>query len=122
MDLAYSYLDSDLEASQLLGTAPRHQASLRSAISLRDGLDLDIWFRYVDEATTVYADSANPFYPIDDHISLDLRLAWRPIPDLELSVAGQNLLDSSHLEFVQEAYTRPTEVQRSVYGKITFRF
>ncbi len=122
MDLAYSYLESNLEDSLQLGKAPRHKASLRSAIILREDLDLDIWFRYVDDATTVYADIANPLYHIDDYVTMDLRLAWRPIQAIELSVAGQNLLDSSHLEFVQEAYAAPTEVQRSVYAKITYRF
>ncbi len=122
LDLAYSYLESYLEDSLQLGKAPKHQASMRSAIKLREDLDLDIWLRYVDDATAVYSNSQNFFYAIDDYVTFDMRLAWRPIPSLELSVAGQNLLNSSHLEFVQEAYAAPTEVQSSVYGKITYRF
>jgi iron complex outermembrane receptor protein len=41
---------------------------------------------------------------------------------LELSLTGANLLDKSHLEYVQEAYTFPVEVQRSIYGQVKWSF
>jgi iron complex outermembrane receptor protein len=50
-------------------------------------------------------------------------LAWRPIKNLELSLVGQNLIHAHHLEFnrsfINEAQS---EVDRSVYGKVTWRF
>ncbi|WP_419660218.1 TonB-dependent receptor [Desulfosarcina variabilis str. Montpellier] len=122
LDLAYSYLECNFEDSNQLGRAPRHQISLRSAVKLHADVDLDVWLRYMDDATTVNVDDADYFYAIDDYLTLDLRLAWRPIPSLELSIVGQNLLDSNHLEFVQEAYSRPTDVPRSVYAKISYGF
>jgi iron complex outermembrane recepter protein len=122
LDLAYGYLDCDLEDSGQLGRAPKHQTSLRSAFKLRKDLDLNVWLRYVDDATAVKVDEADYFYHINDYFTADLRLAWRPVSSVELSIVGQNLLDGSHLEFVEEAYTHPTEVQRNIYGKITYRF
>jgi hypothetical protein len=42
---------------------------------------------------------------------------------VELSISGQNLLDNKHLEFIPDFInTAPTEVKRTVYGSLTFRF
>ncbi len=122
LDLAYSYLVSDFEDGGQLGKEPTHQASLRSALTPREDLDLDIWLRYVDNVTAIYVASDNDLFDIDGYLTLDLRLAWRPTGNWELSLVGQNLLESSHLEFVQESFTRPTEVERSIYGKVTYQF
>ena len=122
LDLAYSYLDSNMNAGGQVGDEPHHQASLRGFVNLRDDLDLNIWLRYVDNVTAFYFKSANNWYEIDKYVTLDLRLAWRPVAKIELALVGQNLLDSGHIEFVQENFTRPTEVARSVYGKLTYKF
>jgi len=36
---------------------------------------------------------------IEDYLRLDTRLAWQVTDGMELSLAGQNLLDKKHLEF-----------------------
>ena len=74
-------------------------------------MELDCDFRYVDRL-------ANQNVP--SYVSADVRLGWQPTKHLELAVVGQNLLDSRHPEFG----TGPTrhEIQRSVYGKVTWRF
>jgi hypothetical protein len=42
---------------------------------------------------------------------------------VEFSIGGQNLLDNQHLEFIPDFInTAPTEVKRTVYGSLTFRF
>jgi len=120
---AYSYLNVVLqqadEAVELSSTSrksasPHHQVSLRSAMDLPGALELDLWFRYVDDL---------PSIDIDDYVTLDTRLGWRPLKDLEISVVGQNLLDSQHPEYQPEFLdTAPTEVEHSVYAKITWRF
>lgn len=121
-DLAYTYLNSDLEEEGQVGREPTHQVSLRSAVDVTKTVELDLWFRYVDDSSAAYAASPDGTYEIDSYLTLDARLAWRPMPALELSVVGQNLLESSHQEYVMENYGLPTEVPRSVYGKITYRF
>ena len=122
LDLAYSYIDCNFEETMDLGKAPAHQVSLRSAAKLHADFDLDLWLRYVDDSTTVNVNSADYLYDIDGYVTLDMRLAWRPADGLELSIVGQNLLDAGHVEFVQEAYSRPTDVPLSIYGKISFNF
>ncbi|MBN2398544.1 MAG: TonB-dependent receptor [Deltaproteobacteria bacterium] len=118
-DLAYTYLDSDMEEGEMVGEEPTHTVSLRTAVNLRKDLDLDIWVRYVDGVDRIYV--TDP-YPIDAYMTLDLRLAWRPVAGVELAVVGQDLLNGDHLEFVQENFTRPTEIERRVYGTVTYRF
>lgn len=54
---------------------------------------------------------------------MDVRLGWSPADNLEISIVGRNLLDSAHQEFVPAFVdTLPSQVERSVYGKITWRF
>jgi iron complex outermembrane recepter protein len=96
------------------GGSPRHQGSLRSMVSLPHEVEFDTWLRYVDEL---------PSFRIPSYVELDVRVGWRPMEGLELAVVGQNLLDPHHPEigptFLQ---TQMTEVQRSVYGKVTWTF
>jgi iron complex outermembrane receptor protein len=76
----------------------------------------------VDEVPVASVSAFDDALGVDGYLSLNARVAWRPYPDLELSVAGQNLLDERHLEFVGEAFVAPTEVERSVYGQVRWEF
>ena len=74
-------------------------------------------------------DQAPPPLPdrgVDSYLELDLRLGWKPRPNLEISLVGQNLFDDHHPEFVTETRNQAgvlaTEVSRGVYGKIVWRF
>lgn len=98
----------------LVGSSPRNQVSLRSSADLSKQVEGDLWFRYVDEL---------PELDVDDYVTLDARLAWLPKPQWELSIVGQNLIESSHLEIDPFSWpTVPTEVERSVYLKATWYF
>jgi iron complex outermembrane receptor protein len=60
---------------------------------------------------------------VSSYVELDLRLGWMPIKNLEFSITGQNLLHAHHPEFNPSfLQTQRAEVERSVYGKITWRF
>ena len=54
------------------------------------------------------------------HTELDLRLAWRPSPAVELSIAGRKLLHSEHVEYGVPGPGR-VALQRQVYGSVTWR-
>jgi len=121
---SYSYFEmalraedggTDLATARLLeGNAPRNQISLRSQMDLPHNVEFDAGLRFVDSLS-------NP--DVAAYWTLDLRLSWKPHPDVELSVVGLNLLDSQHLEFYPtQVVTPPREIQRSVYGKISWRF
>ena len=131
--LSYSWLTQDLEvddpaaiagmADLLEGTSPAHQASLRSGISLAEHWQLNLWLRYVDAITCL--DSTNlvgGVIPIDSYFLFDANLIWTPTKNLELMLAGQNLLEPSRLQYALEVATPPTEIERGVYAKLTWRF
>jgi iron complex outermembrane receptor protein len=93
---------------------PRHQFSVRSSMNLGKNSEADAWLRYVDE----FDNGGVPSY-----FTLDLRLSWRPIRNLELTLVGQNLLENRHQEFRPEQFsTQVYEVERGVYGKLTWKF
>jgi iron complex outermembrane receptor protein len=105
-----------------VGGFPRQQVSLRGQFNLGKTLEMDVWFRYVDESVASYILDEDFEYEINDYLTMDLRIGWKITPQIELSLVGQNLLDKSHVEFVQEAFSLPVEVERSIYSVLTYRF
>jgi iron complex outermembrane receptor protein len=113
---SYSFLDMNLrtKAGSLDTTtvastdasSPRHQVSLHSLMNLPHQTELDPVLRYA---------SALPAQNTPQYMELDIRVAWRPIHNLELSLVGQNLLHDHHPEFSQVS-----ELERGVYGKVTW--
>jgi iron complex outermembrane receptor protein len=120
---SYSYLQMNLRKNadsldpnpESLGlTSPRHQFYVRSSVDLLRNVEHDFVVRFVDRLAGL---------PIPSYYSLDTRLTWRTRLGPELSVGGQNLLNKRHLEFIPDFInTSPTEVRRSFYGSITWRF
>lgn len=93
---------------------PSHTASIRSLLNLSETVDLDGMLRFVDSI---------PQYDIDPFIELDMRFGWRILPNLEISVLGQNLLNNQHEEYTSNFIRfTPAQIQRSVFGKITWQF
>jgi len=93
------------------GDDPEHQFLFRSSMDLPGHLEFDAAIRYVDSL---------PAPHVPGYIGLDLRLGWRPIKNLEMSIVGQNLLDERHPEFGPPGGRQ--EIERSVYGKVTWAF
>lgn len=121
-DVNYSWLRTEFDSSiggQMAGISPEQRVSVRGALSPRDDIDLDFWFRYVDSNLAVVAFGDGNIKP---YVTLDLRMAWRPFKELELSLVGQNLLAQKHLEYIQEVNTSPTAIDRGMYGKISWGF
>ena len=120
---SYSYLQMDIHknansldptADNPDGESPRHQFYVRSSIDLPKHFEQDLSLRYVDRLSSLN---------IPSYYSLDFHLGWRPGTHLELSLVGQDLLNSRHLEFIPEFInTTPTEVRRSISGLVTWRF
>lgn len=94
-------------------SAPRHQASLRSSMSLPKRQQFDAWLRYVGSLGST----------IPAYTTLDLRYAWRVSDMLEFSLVGQNLLDGRHPEFIPDFLPSETmEVERGMYFKVKWQF
>jgi iron complex outermembrane receptor protein len=94
------------------GNDPPSRFSLRSNLDLPADLEVNAWLRFVDRL---------PSPVVPSYWELDLRLAWQAAEHLELALVGQNLLHASHPELGAPAPGRE-EVQRGVYGKVTWRF
>jgi len=91
------------------GSSPQNQYSIRSQLSLPRNIEFDTTVYYVDRLR-------DTIVKVADYTRLDVRLGWRPLKALELSVAGQNLLDDRHPEFVANDLVA-NQIPRSVCGK-----
>jgi iron complex outermembrane recepter protein len=115
----YSYFHLHLDGNSAAmnpppGVSPNHQFQLRSLLDLPHHLEWDNTLGYVSKLA-----AGN----IPAYARLDSRLGWRVGEFFELSVVGQNLLTPRHAEFSDTFYPlNHTLVERSVFGKVTWRF
>ena len=56
---------------------------------------------------------------VPSYTALDLRLGWQLSSHVDLSIVGQNLLDSGHGEFTE--VTTRTDFKRAVFLKLQCR-
>ena len=99
------------------GGSPRHQGSLHSGFNIGKQVELDLWLRAMDRIISMDSRS----FPA--HVTMDARLAWKPSSNLELSLVGRNLFQNQQPEYRAEVInTTATEIPRSIYAKITFKF
>jgi iron complex outermembrane receptor protein len=93
---------------------PRNQAYARLSLDPLPDVEVDVVGRYVDSI---------PGHDIDSYVELDARIGWRPLPRLELSLVGQNLLHDEHFEAASSAAgEQATEVERGFYLSVSWRF
>ncbi len=105
---------TDTSAAPAEGQSPQQQVGVRSLWDVTRQWQLDGGVRYVD---------ALPALKVPSYYSADVRLGWRPSRDWELSVVAQSLFDNHRPEFLNSnPFISVTEVQHSVYGKVTWRF
>jgi iron complex outermembrane receptor protein len=123
LDAYYNYLQIQLHAPHSLEPtaefaereSPHHQVSLRSVMDLPRDTELDCIFRYVDSV---------PGFDIPSYVTMDVRFAWKPSPNWEIAIVGQNLFDNRHTEFGDAVAINPSasEVPRGFYGKLSCKF
>ncbi len=102
---------TDLSAGASLGRDPDYQFALRSRMTLPQGVLLDLGVRAVDGLE----EPAIPGY-----VEADARLGFRLDDQVELYVAGENLLHDRHLE--SNDVQRAQWIARSVYAGTRLRF
>ena len=103
----------DSSVERLPQYSPGRQYQVRSLINLPHHWEWDQTAGYT---------SALAGGDIASFARLDTRLGWRWGEGLDFSVVGQNLLQPRHAEFPDTAGLNHTLIQRSVFGKITWRF
>jgi iron complex outermembrane receptor protein len=125
LNASYSWLDMQLRlingstdafSKGAEDASPVSKAAVWSALDFGHNLQFDAALRYVGDITVTGVE-------IDSYVEADLRLGWEAKPGLELSIIGQNLLNSRHAEYLPDFInTQPTEVERSIYGRVTWSF
>ena len=96
------------------GSSPRHQAQLRSHLNLPGRLVWDASAYFVERL---------PAQQVPSYTRLDTQLSRQLGERLELSLVGQNLLRDRHPESNDMLTSvNPTQVKRSAYAKIVWRF
>lgn len=118
MSGAYSYIDLKFSkkngvAFSYVGKHPKHQFNIRSTYLFPHDVEMTNALYYVDDLTGV---------AIKDYYRFDTRISYALTENIDLSLIGQNLFDSGHQEFTPFLYRSPTEVGRSVYGSVAFKF
>lgn len=124
LQAAYTFLRMDLRAEDdsldvtsaglISGSSPHHQFSVRSWMDFPHHVQFDLGLKFVDGL---------PALNVDSYVSVDARLAWKPLQKLEFAIVAQNLVDNKHVEMVPDILnTIEAQIERSVYGKIVWRF
>jgi iron complex outermembrane receptor protein len=98
---------------------PRHRFLLQSFMNLNQKFTLDTRLRFVD--SFVYSNSGIA-ETVPDYTELEIRLGYSPTKNLEFAIAGQNLLNKQHKEYVISSPNPRVEIERSVYLKASCRF
>jgi len=119
----YSYIDINIDfdpssgdtlSSYDAGVSPHHQFQIQSKFNLTKNIDFDAYFYSVTDLKTV---------SIEGYKRTDLRVAWRPIEGLELSIVGQKLFYGDTRETTRAFYsTHNATYGNQVYGNIKWKF
>jgi iron complex outermembrane receptor protein len=103
----------DTVVAQQGGYSPQHSFQVRSFLDLGRRFEWDQTVGYTGRLAV-----GN----IPGYVRLDTRFGWRIGESWELSIVGQNLLEPRHAEFPDIDFIDHMSDQRSVYGKIAWRF
>jgi len=100
--------------AQAQGSSPPHWANLRSHLELPHRFAWDACAGFVSRL-------ADP--NVASYTRLDTQLSWRWTERTSFSLVGQNLLRDHHLEFVDLiGSVDSSQIKRSAYAKVTWRF
>ena len=115
MDLRKDPISTDQNVVGFEGNDPAFQWNLRSHMDLPSNWEFDQSLYYVDALNS---------QQVRSYFRLDLRLGWRPTKDIEISIVGQNLLDNQHQEWGDDRIQTNDRnlIERSVFGKLVFKF
>jgi len=121
LSAGYNYLEKELSLRPgsrdvfgvlYAGNDPGYQFSLRSAMNPFPRITFDVSVRAV---------GALPSPAVPSYVEADARIAWQVSDEAELSLAGFNLLNDHHLEFVNVSVPR-REIPRGVKAGLRWRF
>lgn len=124
---SYSWLKMDLKAKTggggivgfgAQGQSPQHMVKLHSLHKLAHNLELDANLSFSSRLTFAQATGT---VVVPSYTRFDLRLGWRPAPNVEINLIGRNLLEERHPEYVGEDI-RESQVPRSLLAQVKWKF
>lgn len=128
----YSYTNVDMGAEPdsldplsvnvLNGSFANNMFKLHSAWDITPKWSLDTWIYYIDDVPVPSNYALFENISTSDAIKANARLAWRAQKDLEVALTAKNIFDDSNLESVGEAFSTPTEIERSIELTVSFSF
>jgi iron complex outermembrane receptor protein len=93
------------------GLSPQHQVQLQTSVDLPRSVYVDWFFRFVSEL---------PAGPVPSYATSNVRVAWQPKANIEVSVVGQNLHESRHVEWPSGGGAN-VEIRRRVFAGVIWR-
>ena len=111
MKLALTALVKSQEGAELL--YPENQAGLKIFWNINRNWTLD---------TSVYRVDKLPALEVAAYTRLDINLGGQLTQNLRFNLVGQNLLDPIHREFGAVQDINAADVERSIFGKLTWSF
>jgi len=127
---SYSYLSMDLQKRtgsndptsvlKVEGSSPRNQLAIESLVNLPKRFELDTTYRQVSALPAQSSSNVLPASTVKGYETADARLGWHLNSQLELSIVGQNLLQSHHAEFGGDPGPLVL-IRRSAYVKLTWQ-
>jgi iron complex outermembrane recepter protein len=115
LEAGAAFQDNQAHANEVTpgGVDPKRMFSLRAQTDLPHDLRFDLGWRSV---------SALEGLGVDAYDSVNTRIAWRPLEDIELSVAVDNLFDNEHVEFSDDLrLLSGAEIGRSFFARVTWQ-
>jgi iron complex outermembrane receptor protein len=100
----------------VIDNTPERQFQVRSSVDLTRRLEWDASVGYVSALRD------EGLGPTPGYTRVETRLGWKVGEFIEISIVGQNLLRPGHAEFPDFYPVHHTQVERSIFGKVTWRF
>jgi len=114
MNLSVDKASADTTTPAFAHETPAHQIILRSQLDISSALECNLVGRFSDGL---------PTQRIEPYVTCDFQIVWHTAPNLTLVLAGRNLLQATHTEFISTAAsTLPASVEREVYGSVRWAF
>ena len=110
VDMAVKSGAIDLGGIPQLGNDPSNKALARASWDITRRHEMDLTVRHVGKL---------PSPPVPAYTVVDLRVGWRPVPAVDLSLIVQNLLDKEHAEWGAPA--NRASFDRSVMLRVTWK-
>ena len=90
---------------------PKNQMGLKIFWNINDAWTLDNTTTYVDKL---------PGLEIDSYTRVDINLGGKLTENVRVNLVGQNLLESTHMEFGSVTDINTAEIERSIFAKLTW--